>query len=104
MSVTRYLAISGVLLAGCSPGPGDPGVKFRITNKCAADIEFNTVEANVEDRWIPVKPGATVRLAGGDVLPSAYVFLVRWLDGSGERRFSPETAVVELSGDRCPNR
>jgi hypothetical protein len=104
MSAIKYLAMSGLLLAGCLGGPGDPGLKFVISNRCDSDIEYKVFRAGLGDRWLPIGANTTTGFAGADVKPNAYVFAVRWLDGSGERRFSPENAVVELSGDRCPKR
>jgi hypothetical protein len=78
---------------------------FTVTNRCATEIEFLEFSSSFgeqNNRWLPLKVGETLRDPGTDDPPSAFTFVVRRPDKSGEVRFRAETEVVNLVGDNCP--
>jgi hypothetical protein len=108
LAISRFLgAVVPFVLVGCARvSPGDPGLVFMVTNHCATDIEFLKFTDSFGEqngRWLPAKIGGSVRVIGSNDPATAYTFVVRRPDKSGEVRFRPETEVVSLVGDHCPS-
>ena len=104
--LVRWLVLGVVLaaLAGCRGGPGDPGTSFYVTNHCAEEVRVRKTDAEgVTGVDMPVKVGERSGWADVLVEPLEVLVTVSRIDGSGEVRFHPEQAEIELTGDRCPS-